>query len=129
METGTYIIKQDDVVKLPRTHERGTKCIDFAIASIELKNLVMATGYLPFYSVGMSDHRAMYLDLDYKQLFKGVLEDKSLSRNIMFTTKKKAPLEEYLNELKTSLRRAGIFDKMKHLREEFETYNEKKHTL
>ena len=87
-QMGMYIVKPESVDNLPRTHERGSKCIDFALASNELREIITSSGFLPFYAVGMSDHRAIYVDLDYQQLFKGLREDKTTRPTGTFTTKK-----------------------------------------
>ena len=128
-QTGLYVVKPTNIETLPKTHERGSKCIDFALASLEMEEVITASGFLPFYSVGMSDHRAIYIDLDYKQLFRGMKDDSMMRPLGKFTTRKRKPLEKYIYELKTSLRKAKMFEKMEILQSDFEKFDNTKTDL
>jgi hypothetical protein len=54
----------------PETYSRGRNCIDYIIGTPKIKRAVTAQGYLPFYHGGWeSDHRAMYVDIEIKDIF------------------------------------------------------------
>ena len=47
--------------KLPRTYDRGVRCLDTIMASENILDThILRVGILPFYSVGASDHRAVF---------------------------------------------------------------------
>ena len=51
------------------TYSRGSKCIDYILIDSQLKNSVWACGYDPFNIRGVSDHRAVYLDVKTELFF------------------------------------------------------------
>ena len=58
---------------LPRTYDRGKRCLDTIMISDNIENdSLLRSGILPFYSVTVSDHRAMYLDIDTTKTAAGI---------------------------------------------------------
>ena len=54
----------------PATYNRGRECLDWiAISSTVDVGAIKKSGYLPFYEGYMSDHRALYVDIDTTHLF------------------------------------------------------------
>ena len=53
----------------PNTWQRGTKRIDYVLASPSIGTMIRAAGYEPFGYRLTSDHRAVFVDLDTKALF------------------------------------------------------------
>ena len=90
IDTGMKVIQPTELKEesMPRTHQRGSTCIDYAIASVEMEEYISACGYLPFFSMGLSDHRPIYVDLDYEKLFGKHRADKSTPNGFFTTTKK-----------------------------------------
>ena len=78
MDTGMCDIhtENESIKNHPNTFIRGSKCIDIALCSYELLPLISSSGYLPFESIGTSDHRPIYIDLNWERLFNGMKEDK-----------------------------------------------------
>ena len=104
---------------MPRTHQRGSQCIDYTIVSVELEEYINASGYLPFHSMGLSDHRPIFVDLDYELLFGKNRMDKT-KLDGFFTTTKKKPLRNYLTTLKELCEKSKLLVKMEELKEKFE---------
>ena len=52
----------------PSTYDRGTACLDMALACEEGLKLIKCVGYLPFYALGPDDHRALFIDLYIEKL-------------------------------------------------------------
>ncbi len=110
----------------PNTFIRGSKCIDIALCSYELLPLISSSGYLPFESIGTSDHRPIYIDLKWEKIFSGMKEDNLKQVQKKLTTKKNKVLFKYIDELKLLLDRSKIFEKTEHLKKEFSNYSEHK---
>lgn len=54
---------------LPATYARGTKCIDYALASPRLSHALVHAGYEPFNARLSSDHRGYFIDFDTVLMF------------------------------------------------------------
>jgi hypothetical protein len=54
----------------PSTYSRGKKRLDYILVSSSIAATVLKSGLLPYNSVFHSDHRACYIDIDSKALFK-----------------------------------------------------------
>jgi hypothetical protein len=52
------------------TYSRGSHRIDYVFVSRNLLPAGLCTGFLPYDSIFLSDHRACYVDSDVKALFK-----------------------------------------------------------
>lgn len=75
-----------DETLLP-SHSRGSEKIDFCLASPPLLDCITRSGILALDDAYMSDHRAMFLDLDIKRYFKGITTDLVSRQSRSFTTK------------------------------------------
>ena len=74
--------------QLPRTYERGKKCLDMLAISEGIPILsIKAMWYLPFSVPMPSNHRAVFVDLDTDTLFGTQLPDLAKSSFRHFTTK------------------------------------------
>ena len=69
------------------SHSRGSEKIDFCLASPPLLDCITRSGILALDDAYMSDHQAMFLDLDIKRYFKGITTDPVSRQSRSFTTK------------------------------------------
>ena len=106
--------------QIPNTFIRGQNCIDLALCSIELIPCVEAAGYLPFESIGTSDHRPIYVDLSCNYLFSNVNEDNTKKHMRTMTTKKLKILNKYILTLKDLFQKASLGEKVRQLKDDFE---------
>ena len=58
----------------PATYARGSRTLDYALASPRICNAIVSAGYAAFDEHFTSDHRGMYLDLDDTIVFGGKLK-------------------------------------------------------
>jgi hypothetical protein len=85
------------------TYARGNTTIDHIFATQNVVQHVTAAGYLPFYTGAWhSDHRAIFVDLHYKGLFKGEPENilPSTPRNI--SSKNRSAIIRFLKFIETN---------------------------
>ena len=104
----------------PNTFIRGTNCIDMALGSIELLPCIQSVGYLPFESIGSSDHRPIFVDLNWEYLFSNMREDHSKPNVRSLTTKKRNVLDKYIVTLKQLFKKASLGEKLHDLKLDFE---------
>ena len=105
----------------PRTYDRGTSCLDFALASDDAIKLVQAIGYLPFYELGPDDHRSMFLDLYYDKIrSKQCMEDATQATNMTPSLRRPAEMRKFIERYKMMLEKASIFYKVEEIKQRFE---------
>ena len=59
----------------PPTYARGKNRIDYILTSERMLNYVTGAGILPLHEITTSDHRALFVDIDFKAFFDGELFD------------------------------------------------------
>ena len=59
------------VHKIPSTNIKGTRTIDYILATKKAAESIISCGMLTFNEGVVSDHRSLWIDLDIPQLFKG----------------------------------------------------------
>ena len=97
---------------LPRTYDRGVRCLDSIMVSENIQNEhIQGAGILPFYSITVSDHRALYIDIDVQSLFNDTTIDTTKHTYQRFTTKNVKKSEIYLNQLTNLMSKARLFQK------------------
>ena len=112
---------------LPRTHDRGSTCIDLVAISIAMdSNAVIRCGYMPFYEGIATDHRAAYVDISTKYLFSDSAPDTNKFTLRRFTTDNPKKADKYLKKLEEEMEKARIFRKVDELRKEMNQYLENK---
>ena len=67
-EIGLKNVMQNRVRELPRTFIHGSKAIDHIYVTTKVSNAITNAGFAPFHFIKESDHRGMYIDLDYRQV-------------------------------------------------------------
>lgn len=100
---------------LPRTHIRGSRCIDHCLVTRRVLNWIVKFGYFPFYAHSLYDHRGMVLDICCSQLLGKVTMDETrkVTRKLRASNPREA--DKYRKNLKTLLHQAGIFEKVTNL--------------
>jgi hypothetical protein len=100
---------------LPRTHQLGSRCIDFCLVSEKLLSWTKKFGYFPFFAHSLFDHRGMVLDLRCDEFFgnKTVDETRKTTRKLRSSNPRDS--DAYRLHLKRLLKAAGIFDKVNQL--------------
>jgi hypothetical protein len=80
----TTLVSLLETDNAPATYNRGKNCIDFILGTPNIKQKIIAQGYLPFYSGGWeSDHRGIFVDIDINNLFNQIDTDNSyIGRNL-----------------------------------------------
>ena len=108
---------------LPRTYDRGTRCLDTILVSPNIDNKdVTKAGILPFYSITSSDHRPQYIDINMESLFEDTSMDLTKISNKRFTTKNVRKCEIYLKTLYQSFQEANIFNKVTKIKNDIQMF-------
>ena len=68
-EIGLLNVFEHKLPYLPKTHMEGSRAIDHVWITSDINSSVQACGYAPFYHLSPSDHRGLFLDIDFHQLF------------------------------------------------------------
>ena len=85
---------------LPRTYDRGKRCLDIIAVSENIQNNeIRSCGILPFYSVSASDHRPLYVDFKASTLFDETTPDTTNQTYRRFTTKNTYKCGKYIQHL------------------------------
>ena len=100
---------------LPRTHQLGSRCIDYCLVTKKLLKWTLKFGYFPFFIHSLFDHRGMVLDLRCSEFFGKfkVDETRKVTRKLRASHPKDA--DAYRSHLKRMLTAAGIFNKVTEL--------------
>ena len=107
----------------PATYDRGRECLDLiAISNTVERKAIKKSGYLPFYEGYVSDHRALYVDIDAKELFTYAKPNTNLEIYKRFTTEKVAKCEKYVKGLEKYILESKIDTKVAILKREMEEY-------
>ena len=111
----------------PATYDRGKHCLDWvAISNSVDPKAIKRSGYLPFYEGYVSDHRALYIDIDAKQLFTNAKPNTNRDIYKRFTTDRVKKCEKYIKGLETYIREARVDTKVSKLKTEMEHYQQTK---
>ena len=81
----------------PATFLRGTRCIDYILATPGILSAVTKTGYAPIHEGLMSDHRGFFVDLDKEKLFGGELPQLPTQQQRTFEASSPAAVTKYLD--------------------------------
>ena len=110
---------------LPRTYDRGKRCLDLLAVSNNIQDKeIVRCGILPFYSLGASDHRALYIDIATESLFEDETPDPTNHTFRRFTTKNTYKCNKYIEALTNLFKEAQIFKKIKEVKSEIEQFIE-----
>ena len=109
----------------PVTYDRGRECLDLIAisASVEIRAM-KKSGYLPFYEGYMSDHRALYVDIDTSHLFTNANPNTNLMIYKRFTTDRVRKCNNYIYHLEKLILESKIEKKVGKLKSEMETHLE-----
>ena len=101
----------------PHTYIRGSNCIDYALCTRDILPAIRHSGYLPFNHHLISDHRAMFLDIDTRVLFGHELNSipPATLRRLRSTSPKQ--VTQYLHTKYKLFLRRNIFDRIHKLTE------------
>lgn len=100
----------------PRTYYRGRNCLDYIYVTPYLAKCIERVGYAPFYKMGKYDHRLLYIDLRWEQVFKHKL-DITQSRGRQLSTNNRRVTKKYLKTLHKLEQKAGIYKGIYKVRE------------
>ena len=113
------IIKPNAEGTLPATHDRGSECIDLLAISEQCDDdVVIRSGYLPFYLGNPSDHRGYYCDLDATILFDKVISDVTHPNFRTFNTNNTKKCNKYVHEMEKGLGDNKLLQKISKLEKE-----------
>ena len=109
----------------PATYDRGRECLDLiAISNGVRVSAIKRSGYLPFYEGYMSDHRALYIDIEAKEIFTNANPNTNLMVYKRFTTDRVKKCDRYIQLLESYILEAKIEKKVEKLRWEMERHLE-----
>ena len=106
--------------KLPRTFQFGSQCIDICLVTRKLLEWIIKFGYFPFFMHSLFDHRGEVIDVRCNEFFGSMKVDET--RRVTRKLRASNPRESdaYRGHLKSMLKSAGIFRKVKTLCDGFE---------
>jgi hypothetical protein len=91
----------------PRTYFRGRECLDYIFVSTEVAQSIVRVGYAPFYTLGKYDHRLLYVDINWDNLFRQ-RPDPTQARGRKLSIKNRRVSNCYKNTLKKLEEKAGV---------------------
>ena len=77
------------------TYKRGTKRIDLFLISCNIRKSIKQIQYLPYDHITISDHKAMFIDLDMETLFLGCIDDTMSEENRIINLKSPKKIKSY----------------------------------
>ena len=102
--------------KLPRTYNKGSKCIDIIAVSENIPDeAIKRAGILPFYSMNATDHRPMYVDIDRQILFGDIKPDQTKATYRRFNTNNVKKCDTYIKNLDRMFEENRIYKKVSNL--------------
>ena len=99
----------------PKTYYRGKDCLDYIYATPYIAQGIKKVGYAPFYEMGKYDHRVLYVDLDWKYIFKHKM-DVTQARGRQLSIKNRRMTKLYLRTLNKLEEKAGIYKGIEKIR-------------
>jgi hypothetical protein len=60
--------------EIPNTHLRGSKHINFILATLDIALFIQSIGILYFYVIFRTDHRTFFIDIDMEGFFGSATE-------------------------------------------------------
>ena len=100
--------------KLPSSKPSTNRTIDFLLGTDEVLNNTKAYGMIP-YNLSLGDHRGQYIDLDIKGLLGLNKIDRNNQANRRLKTNDIKSTKKYLKQLKKSIKKHNIAERMKKL--------------
>ena len=101
--------------ELPTTFDRGTSCIDYALATPRIANAVKRAGYTPTAGGLQSDHRGLYIDIDINEALGGTLSQLPTQTNRSFNASSPAMVSKYLDEATRKLESRNVSARVERL--------------
>jgi hypothetical protein len=114
--------RHDDIIKLPATYHRGTKCLDMIAITNDPripKQCIVRAGFLPFYHHFCTDHRMVYCDINTDMLFGKVIPDLTRWTNRPFTTDNLKQCDRFKLQLRKLYKKANLFKIVEDLDKKF----------
>ena len=119
------IIQQDSEGNMPATHDRGSGCIDLLAISSHCDNeVVLRSGYLPFYYGNPTDHRGYYCDLNAKILFDHASSDQTNSNYRTFSTDNIKKCNKYVHAMEKGITDNKILEKINKIEKEMNQFTQ-----
>lgn len=100
---------------IPATYQRGTKRLDYALATPSLRSHIRAAGYDPFGYRIPSDHRGMYIDFDTEAVFRHTITPLTSAVRRGFSSKSPGVVNQYVTAKMQYLNDHRFFSRLRHL--------------
>ena len=97
--------------ELPATYARGTKCLDYAMATPLVRDALRHAGYEPFNQRINSDHRGFFLDFDQEALFGIISPNLSRREPRMLQSWNVRQVTEYIRKKHAILEQHNAFER------------------
>jgi hypothetical protein len=101
--------KHGDDVQIP-TCARGTKRLDYCLASAPLQPIILACGYNLFNEYFFSDHRAIFVDFRLKEFF-GHSTPKLVNPDQRFASSSSPTIKKFIHKMYSHLVNNQVFHK------------------
>ena len=110
--------------ELPPTYARGTRCLDYALATPIVADAIARCGYEAFNSRHSSDHRAMYIDLNMLgSLFGTQFQPLAKHQPRMLQSHNVGQVTDYIRTKYQWMAQHNVFDRVKRLNVERDNHH------
>lgn len=99
----------------PATYARGSRCLDYALATASVADSISRCGYEAFNSRYPSDHRGLYIDFDIDKLFGTALHHLAKHQPRMLQSKNVNQVTDYIRRKHQWMTQHNIFARVKKL--------------
>jgi len=104
---------------MPRTWQRGGKAIDHIWATANVFPQIVRAGYAPFNTIKTSDHRGIYMDLEYANLLDKDSTDLARPKQQRLKSTIPTRVQKYVEDVLEKWKYHNISARYKSLRQEF----------
>eukprot|EP00957_Ditylum_brightwellii_P093468 7118272-Ditylum_brightwellii.AAC.2 len=116
VETGMHnLIGQKYGIGQVNSHITGSKQIDFILGTEKIVEACVHRGILPFHALIVSDHRGMYVDINWKQLFIGETQAPANHPQRKVMSKQKKRSKKFKEEVSQRFKTQNIYKRSQEL--------------
>lgn len=99
----------------PATHSSGSKRIDYILTTAPILDYVTSAGILPLHDLCISDHRAIFIDVDLRKFLQLKKSDTLTNVRRLLVSEDPRTVKKYQSLLSTALDESDIENKIKNL--------------
>ena len=106
---------ENDTTIEPNTYSRGSRRIDFILCSRVLLTFISSAGILPFGTIAFSDHRGVFIDINFRQFLRNLNTDLVTNSPCTLISSHSKRVLQYKKALKIYLKYRKIQTKIEQL--------------